>query len=88
MTEETSSPRIRRESLDHWQFLKRERMSQIIDYLRSMGEVDRTRFIGGLCVQGFQGYTVVRYLKELADAGFIRITDDRICWIDEEGQGE
>ena len=88
MTEETSSPRITRESLDHWQFLKRERMSQIMDYFRSMGEVDRARFIGRMCVQGVHRQTVVRYLKELTDAGFIRITDDRIYWIDEERQGE
>ena len=88
MTEETSSPQIKRESLDHWQLLKRNRMSQIIDYLRSMGEVDRTRFIGRMCVQGFHRQTVIRYLKELTDAGFIRITDDRIYWIGEEGQGD
>ena len=88
MTEESSSPRITRESLDHWQLLKRERMSQIIDYLRSMGEIDRTRFIGRMCVQGFHRQTAIRYLKGLTDAGFIRITDDRIYWIDEERQGE
>ena len=34
MTEETSSPRITRESLDHWQLLKRDRMDLFLTLIK------------------------------------------------------
>lgn len=76
--------RIDRETLDNWQQKKRARMQQIIDYFSEKGEVDKTRFIGQMCLQGFHRQTIIRYLRDLEDAGLIRIDGNRIVWVEDE----
>ena len=77
-------PNVSRDSLDLWQKLKQDRMTQIIDYLRRNGSVNRSQFIGRMCVQGFHIRTVQRYLREIEEAGLIRIVSNQIVWIDNE----
>ena len=84
MVGEFRSPGISRESLDHWQLLKRDRMRQFIDYLREVGEVNKTWFLGQMGIEGFHRQTVLRYLADLQDAGLIRIFGDRIVWVGSE----
>jgi len=68
--------------LDPWQIKRRNRLTFIMQELRSKKEVDVDQFLGLLGTKyGIRRQTGKEYLKDLLDYGVIEISDGKIKWL-------
>ena len=67
--------------LDLWQGKRLQRVRSIMEILQRRQRVNKVHFlgeIGSLC--GIRRKTLEEYLRDLADAGYIRFEEDDIVW--------
>jgi len=68
--------------LDPWQIKRRNRLTFIMQELRSKKEVDADQFLGLMGTKyGIRRQTSKEYLKDLLDYGVIEISDGKIKWL-------
>jgi len=68
--------------LDPWQIKRRNRLTFIMQELRSKKEVDVDQFLGLMGTKyGIRRQTSKEYLKDLLDYGVIEVSDGKIKWL-------
>ena len=75
--------------LDPLQEKRMKRLRVVMDLLKTENEIEVKQFCGYFCIKfGIHRQTLLGYLEELEDAGFILIHDGKISWLGEEPEEE